>query len=169
MCHVLIGILRPASTGWDNVDGFKHVKNVLPPNNVVFNPPVPQSQTILITISTVVQQLRRFRSTYSEELIVWSQQHQQHTQSCGPLFVFLIGQSLSRQYFTDQLHLQLRWCKLDTRYYTSRNFRICTATGSASLGASDDQIEALKRGCNKSCKRFIRIPTITSLHSCLYL
>jgi hypothetical protein len=80
----------------------------------------------------------------------------------GALFVFPNGQAVTRQYFTEQLHFALRWCKLDTRYYKGHSFRIGAAKTAASLGASDAQIEAMGRWSSKAYKRYIRIPTITN-------
>ena len=144
-------------------------KNVLQLNNVTFSPPLPRSRLILITMHHY-----KHSGPTPTTLQIDSQPGPTcpvtalatyigcRTSSSGPLFVFPNGDPISTHYYTEQLQLALRWCKLDTRYYKSHSFRIGAATTAASLGATDAQIEAMGRWNSNSFKRYIRIPTITS-------
>ena len=143
--------------------------NVLHLNNIVFDPPLPHSRTILLTMHhykhsgptpTTLQIGLQPGDTCPVAALAAYISYRGN--SPGPLFIFPNTQPVSRQYFTDQLNLALRWCKLDTNYYKGHSFRIGAATTAARLGASDAQIEAMGRWSSKAYKRYIRIPTITS-------
>lgn len=54
-----------------------------------------------------------------------------------PLFSFMDGTPISRQFFTENLQQSLAFCGLDTHQYHSHSFRIGAATTAASSGSSE--------------------------------
>lgn len=68
-----------------------------------------------------------------------------HKSSVEPLFSFMDGSPVSRQFFTEQLKLALSFCGLDTNKYQSHSFRIGAATLAAASESSDIQIQNMGR------------------------
>ncbi|XP_062572696.1 uncharacterized protein LOC134234642 [Saccostrea cucullata] len=64
-----------------------------------------------------------------------------HSSHAEPLFSFMDGLPISRQYFTQQLRSALAFCNLDLQSYNTHSFRIGAATTAASLGFSELQIQ----------------------------
>ncbi|XP_056019237.1 uncharacterized protein LOC130054234 isoform X2 [Ostrea edulis] len=83
-----------------------------------------------------------------------------HKSPVEPLFSFMDGTPVSRQFFTDHLRLSLSFCGLDTNKYQSHSFRIGAATTAAASGSSDIQIQNMGRWKSSAFKKYIRIPTI---------
>ena len=77
-----------------------------------------------------------------------------------PLFSFMDGTPVSRQFFTENLRLSLSFCGLDTDNYHSHSFRIGAATTAAASGSSDIQIQNMGRWKSSAFKKYIRIPTM---------
>ena len=56
----------------------------------------------------------------------------------GPLFCFMDKTPISRQFFTSQLQLSLKWCNTDIRNYKGHSFRIGSASHASSTGTGSD-------------------------------
>jgi hypothetical protein len=83
-----------------------------------------------------------------------------HTSPAEPLFSFMDGTPVPRQFFTDHLRLSLSFCGLDTHKYQSHSFRIGAATMAAASGSSDIQIQNMGRWKSSAFKKYIRIPML---------
>lgn len=84
-----------------------------------------------------------------------------HSSPSEPLFSFMDGLPISRQYFTQQLRSALAFCNLDLHLYKAHSFRIGAATTAASQGFSELQIQSMGRWNSGAFKKYIRIPTLT--------
>jgi hypothetical protein len=78
----------------------------------------------------------------------------------GPLFTFMDGSPVSRNYFTEQLRLSLIWCGLDSTRNKGHSFRIGAATTAFSNGISEQKIKAMGRWSSDAFKKYIRVPVI---------
>jgi hypothetical protein len=87
-------------------------------------------------------------------------QLRQHESMEAPLFSFMDGSPVSRQFFTNQLQLSLAYCGLDTRLYQAHSFRIGAATAAAQSGATDVQIQQMGRWRSTAFKKYIRVPIL---------
>lgn len=83
-----------------------------------------------------------------------------HSSPSEPLFSFMDGSPISRQYFTQQLRSALAFCNLDLHLYKAHSFRIGAATTAASQGFSELQIQSMGRWNSGAFKKYIRIPTL---------
>ncbi|XP_062616033.1 uncharacterized protein LOC134277737 isoform X1 [Saccostrea cucullata] len=83
-----------------------------------------------------------------------------HSSPAEPLFSFMDGSPVSRQFFTEHLKLSLTFCGLDINKYQSHSFRIGAATTAAASGSSDIQIQNMGRWKSSAFKKYIRIPTM---------
>lgn len=83
-----------------------------------------------------------------------------HSSPAEPLFSFMDGSPVSRQFFTEHLKLSLTFCGLDINKYQSHGFRIGAATTAAASGSSDIQIQNMGRWKSSAFKKYIRIPTM---------
>lgn len=84
-----------------------------------------------------------------------------HSSPSEPLFSFMDGLPISRQYFTQQLRSALAFCNLNLHLYKAHSFRIGAATTAASQGFSELQIQSMGRWNSGAFKKYIRIPTLT--------
>lgn len=75
----------------------------------------------------------------------------------GPLFCFMDKTPISRQFFTSQLQLSLKWCNKDIRNYKGHSFRIGSASHASSIGVSDEHIQLMGRWNSNAFKKYIRI------------
>ncbi|CAG2194548.1 unnamed protein product [Mytilus edulis] len=78
----------------------------------------------------------------------------------GPLFCFMDGKPIPRQYFTRQLQLSLQWAGCDTAVYKGHSFRIGAASSAAMMGISSDNIQLMGRWHSDAYKKYIRIPVL---------
>lgn len=83
-----------------------------------------------------------------------------HDSPSQPLFSFMDGVPVSRQFFTDQLRLALSFCNLNLHHYQTHSFRIGAATTAAARGFSELQIQHMGRWKSNAFKKYIRIPTL---------
>ena len=74
----------------------------------------------------------------------------------GPLFCFKDGTPVSRQFFTNQLKINISFCGLNPHLYQSHSLRIGGASYYAELGMSDSQIRLIGRWNSDAFKRYIR-------------
>lgn len=77
--------------------------------------------------------------------------------NAGFLYVNVVGQPISREYFCKVLKTALIWCELDPSIYTSHSFRIGATCHAVSLGFSDAQIREMGRWHSDAFKRYIRL------------
>lgn len=77
-----------------------------------------------------------------------------------PLFSFMDGTPISRNFFTENLQHSLAFSGLDIHQYHSHSFRIGAATTAASSGSSEVQIQQMGRWKSSAYKKYIRIPTL---------
>ena len=75
----------------------------------------------------------------------------------GPLFCFMDKTPISRQFFTNQLQLSLKWCNKDIRNYKGHSFRIGSASHASSTGVSDEHIQLMGRWNSNAFKKYIWI------------
>jgi hypothetical protein len=75
----------------------------------------------------------------------------------GPLFCFMDKTPISRQFFTNQLQLSLKWCNKDIKNYKGHSFRIGSASHASSTGVSDEHIQLMGRWNSNAFKKYIRI------------
>ena len=68
-----------------------------------------------------------------------------HTSSLDPLFSFIDGTPISRQYFTHQLQTALAFCNLSLQSYHTHSFRIGAASTAASQVFTEIQIQNMGR------------------------
>ena len=80
----------------------------------------------------------------------------------GPIFSFMDGIAVSRNFFSEQLVLSLQWAGCNTKLYKSHSFRIGRATVAAAQGMSDDTISRLGRWSSSAVKNYIRLPVVRS-------
>ena len=78
----------------------------------------------------------------------------------GPLFCFVDGASIPRDFFIKYLKSSLNFCGLDTRRYQSHSFRIGGASLYAELGLSDSQLRLLGRWNSNAFLKYIRLARI---------
>jgi hypothetical protein len=83
-----------------------------------------------------------------------------HESPITPLFSFIGGLPVSRQFFTQQLQLSLSYCGLDSKLYQAHSFRIGAATAAAQSGATDIQIQHMGRWRSTAFKKYIRVPVL---------
>lgn len=83
-----------------------------------------------------------------------------HTSSLEPLFSFIDGTPISRQYFTHQLQTTLAFCNLSLQSYHTHSFRIGAASTAASQGFTEIQIQNMGRWNSNAFRKYIRIPTL---------
>lgn len=114
-----------------------------------------QSTTLHIQQNTTNPQLCPFAALHNFSKV------RNHESPLEPLFSFMDGSPVSRQFFTEQLRLALAFCGLDTIQYQSHSFRIGAATFAAASGSSDIQIQNMGRWKSSAFKKYIRIPTMT--------
>ena len=87
-------------------------------------------------------------------------QLRKHSVPTDPLFSFMDGRPVSKQFFTCHLRNALAFCNLDLQRYQSHSFRIGAATTAAFLGHSELQIQNMGRWHSSAFKKYIRIPTL---------
>jgi hypothetical protein len=73
------------------------------------------------------------------------------------LFGFMDKTPISRQFFTNQLQLSLKWCNKDIRNYKGHSFRIGSASHASSTGVSDEHIQLMGRWNSNAFKKYIWI------------
>jgi hypothetical protein len=73
------------------------------------------------------------------------------------LFCFMDKTPISRQFFTNQLQLSLKWCNKDIRNYKGHSFRIGSASHASSTGVSDEHIQLMGRWNSNAFKKYIWI------------
>lgn len=83
-----------------------------------------------------------------------------HDTPSQPLFSFMDGAPVSRQFFTQQLRSALSFCNLNLHHYQTHSFRIGAATTAAARGFSELQIQHMGRWKSNAFKKYIRIPTL---------
>jgi hypothetical protein len=83
-----------------------------------------------------------------------------HDSPSQPLFSFMSGAPVPRQFFTEQLRLALSFCNLNLHNYQTHSFRIGAATTAAARGFSELQIQHMGRWKSNAFKKYIRIPTL---------
>ena len=74
----------------------------------------------------------------------------------GPLFTFVDGAPIKRDFFTKGLKDSLNFCGLDTKYFKSHSFRIGAASYYASLGLTDAQLRLIGRWNSDAFLKYIR-------------
>lgn len=82
-----------------------------------------------------------------------------HDSSSQPLFFFMDGVPVSRQFFTE-LWLALSFCNLNLHQYQTHSFRIGAATTAADRFVTEHQIQQMGRWKSNAFKRYIHIPTL---------
>lgn len=83
-----------------------------------------------------------------------------HDSQSQPLFSFMDGVPVSRQFFTQQLWLALSFCNLNLHQYQTHSFGIGAATTAVVRGFSEVQIQHIGRLKSNAFKKYIRIPTL---------
>ena len=78
----------------------------------------------------------------------------------GPLFCFMDGVPVSRQFFTKHLQWSLNWTGYNVKDYKSHSFRIGAATTAAAMGISDEQIQMMGRWNSLAFKKYVRLPLL---------
>lgn len=81
-----------------------------------------------------------------------------HDSTSQPLFSFMDGVPVSRQFFT--LWLALSFCILNLHQYQTHSFRIGAATTAVARGFTELQIQHIGRLKSNAFKKYIRIPTL---------
>ncbi|KAK6167546.1 hypothetical protein SNE40_021546 [Patella caerulea] len=84
----------------------------------------------------------------------------------GPLFSFLDGTPVSRQFFTTQLQTCLKWGwggGYTGGNYKGHSFRIGGATTAALNGMDNHSIQQMDRWRSAAFKTYVRIPTLSSV------
>lgn len=79
----------------------------------------------------------------------------EHDSTSQPLFSFMDGVPVSRQFFT--LWLALSFC---IHQYQTHSFRIGAATTAVARGFTELQIQHIGRLKSNAFKKYIRIPTL---------
>ena len=74
----------------------------------------------------------------------------------GPLFCYLNGKAVTRNFFAQKLKFCLNFCGFDTKMFKCHSFRIGGASYFSSLGYSDDQIKKLGRWNSNAFMIYIR-------------
>ena len=82
-----------------------------------------------------------------------------HDSDSEPLNSFMDGRPVSRQYFTNQLKLSLKWAGLSLDRYKAHSFRIRAATTAASRGISEETKQLMGRWKSNAFKN-VRIPLL---------
>lgn len=82
-----------------------------------------------------------------------------HDLSSQPLFSFMDGVPVSRQFFTE-LWLALSFCNLNLHQYETHSFRIGAATTAADWFVTELQIQHMGRWKSNVFKKYIHIPTL---------
>ena len=81
----------------------------------------------------------------------------------GPLFIFPDSTPVSSSYFGSVLKSCLVHLGLNPSVYKPHSFRIGAATTAASMGFSDTQISTMGRWKSSAFKKYIRIPSLSSM------
>lgn len=84
-----------------------------------------------------------------------------HEREDQPLFSFMDGSAISRNIFTNQLKLSLKWAGLNLQHYKSHSFRIGAATTAAMRGIPESDIQTMGRWKSEAFKKYIRILLIS--------
>ena len=79
----------------------------------------------------------------------------------GPLFCFMDGTPVSRQFFTQQLQLSLTFCGRSIENYKGHSFRIGGASYAFENKMPEEQIQLMGRWHSKAYKKYIRVPMFT--------
>lgn len=82
-----------------------------------------------------------------------------HDSPSQPLFSFMDGVPVSRQFFTELL-LALSLCNLNPHQYQTHSFRIGAATTAAARFFTKLQIQHMGRWKSNAFKKYIHIPTL---------
>ena len=86
----------------------------------------------------------------------WHDYNKLRRNAPGFMFLKASGKPLSRQNFTEQLALCLKYSGLSRSLYKSHSFRVGAATFAASKGFGDAQIRALRRWNSDAFIKYIR-------------
>lgn len=81
-----------------------------------------------------------------------------HDSPSHPVFSFMDGAPVSRQFFTEQLRLALSFCNLNLHQYQTHSFRIGAATTAAARGFSELQIQHMGRWKSNALKSIFVFP-----------
>ncbi len=82
---------------------------------------------------------------------------EQRGMQAGFLYIWPVGNPVTRDEFCKVLHNALAFCGLDPKVYKSHSFRIGAACWAASMGYSDTQIREMGRWKSDAFKRYIRL------------
>ena len=74
----------------------------------------------------------------------------------GPLFCYLNGKPVNRNFFSQKLKYSLNFCGYDTKRYKCHSFRIGGASYFSSLGYSDSQLKTMGRWNSNAFLAYIR-------------
>ena len=77
-----------------------------------------------------------------------------------PLFSFMDGQPVSRQFFCRQLKLSLSWAGLDNSKYKGHSFRIGAASVAAQQSINEEKLKYMGRWKSDAFRKYIRIPML---------
>lgn len=83
-----------------------------------------------------------------------------HSSGSDPLFSFISGAPLSRQFFCKTLKSSLAWCGLDLHRYQSHSFRIGAACHAVARGVSETQLQVMGRWKSNAFRKYLRVPLI---------
>lgn len=122
---------------------------------------IPHFKHAKSSTSTIrLQQNKTYSNICPHKCLMQYLSIRKHDSPSKPLFSFMDGVPVSRQFFTEQLQLALSFCNLNLHQCQTHSFRIGAGTTAAARGFSELQIQHMRRWKSNALKKYIRIPTL---------